>query len=382
MLGKILAPLDGSTLAEVTLPHIVALNRINGTNVTLLHVLETQHTQGVRMAPTQVDPVEWNLRKAEGQSYLEEIANRLQPHDMATETVVLQGQAAERIVDYAQKEEFNLIALSSHGQGGLSGWNLSSVASKVVYRSRKSLLVIPAHRSMTQHHTKSGEQGGELRSVQYQRILVPLDGSQRSECVLPLAEALARQHGAELILVHVVTPPEMIHRMPLSADDVALLTRIVDRNRMEATHYLEQIHAQLAPLASTRILNSDNVERALLQLAESESVDLIILAAHGSSGYNGRVYGHLVTSLINDSSVPLYIHQDFNINEMKPLYAEQMLQAPNPLLTHQAKSIYWLSSGSRPHIRSSVSFNHSGGLQRQVPPQVSVPVAKHIPYHH
>jgi len=128
-------------------------------------------------------------------------------------------------------------------------------------------------------------------------------------------------------LVHVVTAPETIQRMPLSSEDQALLKRVTERNRAEATRYLDQLQTRLSPAATTRIVESDNVERALFDLAESESVDLVILAAHGSSGHNGRAYGRLAAGFLNDGSVPLYIHQDLTVDEIQPLYAERMLQS-------------------------------------------------------
>jgi len=331
MLDTILAPLDGSALADVVLPHIVALTRINGTKVTLLHVLETQRADAAQSEAAQVDPVEWNLRKTEAHTYLDETGERLRVFDLPTEQVVLEGRAAQQIVDYAHKKDFDLIALSSHGQGGLSGWNLSSVASKIVNRIRKSVLVIPAHRSVQQHELEEG-----LQPIRYRRILVPLDGSQRAECVLPLAEAVARQQDAELMLVHVVTPPETIQRMPLSTEDQTLLKRIVERNRTEATRYLEQLRTRISTKAQTRILESDHVERTLLDLVEDESIDLVILAAHGNSGHNGCAYGRLAAGLLHNGRVPLYIHQDLAVDEIQPLYAERMLQTRKESASYQS----------------------------------------------
>lgn len=329
MLDKILAPLDGSVLADAVLPHITALTRINGTKVTLLHVLEAHNGSS-----TEVDPVDWHLRKTEAQSYLNEVAKRLQRFNLATEQVVLEGRAPDRIVEYAQKENFDLVALTSHGRGGLSGWNLSSVAHKVIHRIRKSTMIIPAHRTV-RHRTPEGE----WDAVQYRRILVPLDGSSRAEVVLPLAEALARYHGSELSLVHVVTPPDMIQRMPLNEEDLNLQNRITERNRAEVKHYFTQLKGRLSANVTTSVLESDNVERALVHAAEDQAVDLVLLAAHGQSGHNGRPYGRLATSFFNYGSVPLYIHQDLSPDEIEPLYAERMLENQEPRID-QRMNVY------------------------------------------
>ena len=330
MLDKILVPLDGSVLADAILTHIVALTRINGAQATLLHVLET-NTKLAQSGRTQVDPVEWRLRKIEAQSYLQEIGQRLERFDLATEQVVLEGRsAADRIVEYAQKEEFDLVALSTHGQGGLSGWNVSSVPNKVISRIRRSTLLIPAHRTVNNFRSH-----GELESIQYRRILVPLDGSRRAECILPLAEALARRHEAELILIHVVTPPEMIRRMPLNAEEQALAEKLVARNHAEATAYFDQLRTRLTSAPAAHVLMEEDAGRALHKFVESEAIDLVLLAAHGQSCHNGRAYGHLAVSLIELGGVPIYLHQDLKTDEMAPLYAERMLNTQAPLIHYR-----------------------------------------------
>lgn len=322
MLHKILAPLDGSELADAVLPHVVSLTGINGTTVTLLHVLEADGFTSL-----EIDPVEWHLRKSEAQTYLSEASERLQQQGVMTNQIVLEGRAADRIVEYAQREDVDLVVLSTHGKGGLSGWNVSSIAQKVIHRVRKSTLIVPSHHSINYLESPVGHRGSEAgtQPVNYRRILVPLDGSSRAECVLPVAEALAQKHKAELMLVHVVTQPEMIQRMPLSDEDKELTRQVVERNRQEASRYFEQLERRISPKPTTHIVESDNVEYTLLDLSERESVDLVLLTAHGHTGHNGSAYGRLATSFIGHGSIPLYVHQDLHMDEIRPLYAEQML---------------------------------------------------------
>ncbi len=139
----------------------------------------------------------------------------------APEIVLLEGRAADRIVDYAQSEGYDFLVFTSHGRGGLTGWNMSSVASKIAVRAATSMLVVrPSPTSVSQYE-------GTLQPVRYRRILVPLDGSQRAEHVLPMAGALAEHHGADLVLLHVVTQPELIQRMPLTEEEIELVDKVV-----------------------------------------------------------------------------------------------------------------------------------------------------------
>lgn len=350
MLDTILVPLDGSEWADGVLPHVAALTRINGTTVTLMHVLEADGHPAAGESVPDIDPVEWHLRKSEVQTYLSEASQRLEQAGLATEQIVLEGRVADRIVEYAQKEDMDLVVLSSHGQGGLSGWNISSIAQKVIHRVRKSMLIIPAHRAFNypnieqhnlDHHDSESQSTEEPRaghrrpptslpSIAYRRILVPLDGSPRAECVLPLATALARTFDAELIFTHVVTKPQMIQRMPLSEDEKSLVNQIVERNRSEALRYFEQLQSRISPKPVTHVLEGDNVEYKILELAEAKSVDLVVMAAHGHTGHNGDAYGSLAARLIEHGSLPLYVHQDLDVNEITPLYAERMINHLEP----------------------------------------------------
>ncbi len=313
MLNKVLVPLDGSTLATCVISHLVAITRATETQITLLRVTEMNNDQ-----PGRINPVEWHISKVEAQTYLDEIAEHLgQFVENKPDTQVLQGPAAERIIEYAQKHNYDLIVLSTHGQSGLTGWNVSSVAQKVVSRAGLSILLVPAYRS------DANFQEGDWDAVHYQRILAPLDGSQRAECVLPIAAALAQQYQAELLLAHVVARPEMIQRMPLTSEDTALGDQIVERNQAQATKYFEQLQNRLSPEPRTRVLVSEHVTSELHKLVEQEKVDLVLVSAHGNSGQNQWPYGNVVTSFITYSAIPLLILQDLPLYEIQPTTAER-----------------------------------------------------------
>lgn len=312
---KILAPLDGSSLSKAVLPHIVAFTRINGNEVTLLRILENNRTR-----LPQLDPVDWHLAKIQATTDLEETAAQLRTHDLILRTEVLEGPAAERIIEYAHKHEYDLIALSTHGESGLSGWTVSSVAQKVIERSHKSILLTPAY-----HASAVSAQVGEVAGERYRRILVPLDGSPRAEWVLAKASALARYHEAELILVHVVTPPHLMQRMPLTDEDQALIRSVVMRNRHEAEHYFDQLRTRWSPMPTTHVLEGEHVAVALHEFVAQAQIDLVILSAHGDVYEDKRPYGNLAASLMTYGAVPVLVFQDLADHEIEPTPAELAL---------------------------------------------------------
>ena len=312
MISKILVPLDGSPLSACVLPHVVAIARATGAHVTLLRVIERN-----RELSTSVNPADWRLSKVEAQAYLDELQTQLTDVlESAPETIVLEGPAADRIIEQVQHGNFDIIILSSHGQSGLSGWNISSVAQKVIQRAGKSILLARAYQ------VEPGCADGDWGSLHYHRILAPLDGSQRSESVLPMASALAKHDDAELTLAYIAARPELFQRMPLTTEDTALVEQLVERNQAQANKYLEQLRARLMPEARTRVVVNGHITAALHKLVNQEEADLVVLSAHGSSGHNQWPYGGVVSSFINYGATALLIMQDLPLHNMEATQAE------------------------------------------------------------
>ena len=90
MIGKIVALLDGSTLAQSDLPHSRALAHAFQAEVTLLRVLEQER----KTDTGRLDPINWHLRKIAAQSFLDEVSKATADDQIAAEAVLLEGAAA------------------------------------------------------------------------------------------------------------------------------------------------------------------------------------------------------------------------------------------------------------------------------------------------
>ena len=313
MFDHILVPLDGSSIAECVLPHVVAVARAFGSRVTLLRVLERTRTSG----PTRfVDPLSWYINEAEARAYLDGWAARLQEAGLQVENVLLEGQAAKRVVEFVREADVGLIILSSHGRSGLSGWNVSSIVLKIILRAYVPVMIVRAYQPVV-----SG-----LMGLRYRRLLVPLDCSQRSECALPPSVTLARFHESELIAVHVASRPQMVRRATSAQEDIELANRVLERNRVEATRYLEQLPSRLDVDVQTRLLVSGHAAATLHSLAEQENVELVILSAHGYSGGTRWPYGSLVVNFIGYGTTPLLVVQDLSPDEVERTKAEMSVR--------------------------------------------------------
>ncbi len=142
-LKTVLVPLDGSTLAELVLPYVVALAKETDLEVVLLRVYSVP-TQ-VYMAEGFVhefDSVTENIRQ-DARNYLEGKVLRLQGEGLTKVSyVLLEGDAASEIIDMAQKTPDNLVAMCTHGRSGVGRWIIGSVTDRVVRHSGEPVLVI------------------------------------------------------------------------------------------------------------------------------------------------------------------------------------------------------------------------------------------------
>jgi nucleotide-binding universal stress UspA family protein len=306
MFDPILVPLDGSQLAECVLPHIVAIARSFEAEITLLRMLEKNQAG----TPAQLfDLLNWQINKTKAALYLEKTKARLQETGLRARATVLEGLVAEGITEYAKNQGMKLIILSSHGHSGLTQWGISSITQKIILSAPTSVFIVRAH--------PYGVHPGELSEPPvYERILVPLDGSQRAENVLPIITQLARFHKSQINLAQVVQTPEMARQMPPAHEDIDLSNRVVERNREEAGHYLEQVKSRsyLEGISvQTHLITSDNAAVALHQLGEQEHIDMVTLSAHGYSGNHQWPYGSMVNNFIMYGKVPLLIVQDLPV---------------------------------------------------------------------
>lgn len=309
MFEHILVPLDGSSLAECVLPHVSALAAIHDSRVTLLRV-SAKH--GERDRAAFASPLDARLDSVIAQAYLTEAAQRLSQAGVLVETATSTGPAAARIVAFAQQNDVDLIAMSSHGKGGLSGWNMSSVVHKVAARAYRSMMIVRAYAPASE----------KSDMVTYRRLLVPLDGSRRAESILPMAVSLARAHDAQLVLAHIVGEVEIPDRLWASEEELDLLERLSARRQRRAERYLEEVRAHLLVDADIELEVSRDVSGALQALSEEHAFDLTLMSAHGHSSSPRRTYGSVATSLIGYGSTPLLIMQDLRGAQLVPSQAE------------------------------------------------------------
>ena len=150
----------------------------------------------------------------------------------------------------------------------------------------------------------------------FQRILVPLDGSERAERALPVAARIAQTTGGSLLLLRVVgIPPE--YRTYLYGAYVAqtpvFVQEIVDAERARAEEYLA-VAAQsefLMGIPTETRVEQGAVAATVLDTAQEQKTDLIIMCSHGDTGLKRWMLGSVAQKVARHSPVPvLVLHQE------------------------------------------------------------------------
>ncbi len=136
MYRHILVPLDGSPLAERILEHVEPLAKLCGAKLSLLRVALVRTVPGL-------DPTEDQVRVVrEAEEYLERVAAGLRARGMAVDTHVRYGHDAQEILDHAEHQDVDLVAMGSHGQSGITRWNLGGVTKRVVTYCARPVLTV------------------------------------------------------------------------------------------------------------------------------------------------------------------------------------------------------------------------------------------------
>jgi nucleotide-binding universal stress UspA family protein len=158
---RIIVPLDGSVLAEQILPRVLTLAKLEEAEITLLNVLLPQSYSQKEI----LDPALpwWDRDVAAAQSYLFRIAGEIRSNGVSVTTdIVIGEQVANAIGDFASRERADLIAIATHGRGGLARMIRGSVADVIMRSAKMSMLVFKPDNVAARQGVPSDEVSSDL----------------------------------------------------------------------------------------------------------------------------------------------------------------------------------------------------------------------------
>ena len=304
MFKRILTPLDGSTLSEGILPYVRALAPALGARVELLQIhpnmtYELEQLEDAEQASitAALEPVQLRLQH-QSESYLSKVAGDLDGLGVETGIDVRFGPPAASIVEEAEQVEDTLIAMSTHGRAGVGRWIMGSVTDRVLHTTMTPLLVVHPERG-----APSVDSVADIST-----LIVPLDGSELAETVLPVAAAVAMATGASILLVRSLDAPS---RSSLSVTELA--SRGVSEGTLEEAETAEFLGARAAALREQGVADvrtmviRGNAAEEIEELARNTPDSMIVACTHGRSGVGRAVMGSVTDRLARHSGHPALI---------------------------------------------------------------------------
>lgn len=334
MTYRILVPLDGSELAERAIPWADELAGGLQASVELLRVVphdirweaaeaEVQLNRRLMSAPETPMGVYRRLveeEKVEAGLALSRARGRFS-RAKEVGTTVLSGWPADMIVARAQITDATLVAMASHGRGGVPRAVLGSVASAVIRRSGVPVLAIRADLLMPPHLPK--------------RVLVPLDTSDLARAVLEHVVPLARQLDWTLVLYSVTDiPPQTI---PIQGAAIPL-GRTPSHPPAEAMEYLDRVAGDLRSQGLTVEVEVGSGDRAaaIIEAAHHTRSGLVAMSTHGRHGLGRWALGSVTDAVLRHAEVPVLAVRPLQMPASSAIrlhHAEALPAVDQPALT-------------------------------------------------
>jgi nucleotide-binding universal stress UspA family protein len=292
MYTRLLIPLDGSKTAEAVLPYARTLARTLKIPVEVLGIVDMTAltTQVFRGGVYFETIIAENARSTE--EYLKRIAKTFSDH---VEYTVEIGKAEDVIIEKAGSDA-TLTAMATHGRSGINRLLMGSVAEKVLRGSTNPLLLIRA----------SEETHSEGEAI-LRKVIVPLDGSEEAETVLPSVVELAKAFKLEIVLLRAY-PRFNTH----GVDDYNGVNYEVIRAafRDEAQRYLENKVGELKRKGVGKVsfaLAEGSGALEVVALGRLTADNLIAMCTHGRSGVKRWVLGSVTEKIVRLSEDPVLI---------------------------------------------------------------------------
>ena len=292
----VLAPLDGSNLAEAVLPIARGLAKRLGATITLLHVIEHD-------APETIHGQPHLMTAADAEDYLGRVAAELRAGGATVEVHVHDNpekSVSESLKEHAEELNPDLTLMASHGSGGVRGFLFGGLAQQVLRRSKRPVLMV--------HAVEGANRSGEWRCGM---IAAPISETGEGAAALDPAITIAQGFGAAIRLIRVVpTAGTLDPERSASATLVPGAARaILDLEAGGAQNDLDELVKRLESygISARAVVARGDPASAAVAEAERAGADLLAMATHARAGLSSIWAGSVGTKIIDRSRAPLLL---------------------------------------------------------------------------
>lgn len=279
--SHILFPIDFSERSQALNRQVEWLAAKFNSRVTLLHVFEIPATWYAAAEASYLTIESFNALRASMERRLNEYP--LKVPDMRVERLLVEGNAASNIINFAHEHDVNVIVMGTHGYGALQGWFLGSVAAKVLHEAS-----CPVWTDSLQHPRP--------KDAPISKILCAVEMIEEAVPMLRFTDQLAQDLGATVRLVHSVPESEPAPNRYLDFD--------LHRYLMEAARVDLAKTQREAGTDFPVTISGLGVARALGETADQYGADLIVTGRGNSQKLLGRFYTH-VYDIVRHSPCPV-----------------------------------------------------------------------------
>jgi nucleotide-binding universal stress UspA family protein len=281
---KLLLSTDGSEYSEGAVREAVKLAKLTSAILTVIAVIET-NPEYEALAPDRVDKADTKTRE-----YLDTVKKMASLDGVECETLAFHSENIFRtIVEEAEKRNVDMIVMGRRGRTGLKRLLMGSVTAKVIGHSPCDVLVVP----------KAAEIG-------CRKILVATDGSKYSLAAASEAIGIAKRCGAFLYVVSALpsesSPFDIVHSEMLKGPIEQYELREAEKNVKDVMLIAEQ-----EGIPARTIVESGPPYKAILEAAEKEKIDLIIMGSHGRTGMERLLMGSVAERVVGHAACAVLI---------------------------------------------------------------------------
>ena len=290
-INDILVARDFSSVSDRALRHGLDLAARTGATLHLLHaevLHEVQNRREDRPSPAEgVDAFRDRLKKEGGAD-----ADALDAVSIVevTRRDVSPGPA---LLNYAEEEDIDLIAMGTHGRRGARRVLLGSVAEEVVRRAQQPVLTV-----------RGKEKGPTPAPGSMDRILVPVDFSDYSREALRHAHEWAALYGAQIDVLHVVVDdlhPAFYVGGVTSVYDVE--PDLDDKVKAKLDAFVQEVLGSADGVMAH--VRTGSAPSAITEFVEEKAVDLVSLSTHGRTGMERFFLGSVAEKVVRHVSCPV-----------------------------------------------------------------------------
>jgi nucleotide-binding universal stress UspA family protein len=282
---KILAPIDFSIRSVGAARYVEALSEHFGSEAVFLHVLPSPHYEfgSMEVGGTLLNDLFANRTEQVRQ----ELAGFLREElpGLRASRVLLEGDPARKIVEYAHEQQVDLVVVSTHGYGPFRRFILGSVTAKILHDIDRPV--------WTGVHL---EEAPEVKQIDFKTVLAAVDLGPHSEKPLAWASAFAQSYNARLVIVHAAP---CIEGRKGEYPDPEWRRHIKD----EAIEGIRKLQKKVASQAEI-IVECGDAPETVCSAAHRLGADLLVIGRGSAAGISGRLRANAY-SIIRQSPRPV-----------------------------------------------------------------------------